>query len=70
MGMQKLVEKGMREFSKVMEMSCILIEALVTGMCTFVKNNQIAPLISMHFTVCKFYIYLKISKGKLFWGHI
>lgn len=55
----------------MIEMFCSLIEALVTWVCTFVKTNQIVPLIYVHFTVCKFYPNLKkISKGKLFWGQI
>lgn len=54
-GNVKLIEGGMREFSKVIKMFCTLIEALVTRVCTFVKTNQIILLISVHFTVCKFY---------------
>lgn len=55
----KLIEGGKREFSQVIKMFCILIEALVTRVCTFVRTNQIIPLISVHFTVCKFYPNLK-----------
>lgn len=59
MGMWELIERGISEFSEVMGMFCILIEALVTGLCTSIKSSQVAPLISVHFTVHKFYHNLK-----------
>lgn len=59
---------GIREFSKVMEMFHILIEVLFTWMCTFVKTNQTVPLISVHFTVCKFYPSLKKSRRENYLG--
>ena len=48
-----------RELSGMMEVFYILFGVLVTGVCTIANTYPIVQFVSVHFTLCEFYVDFK-----------
>lgn len=51
-----LLQGEVRELSGIVEMFCILIRVLISGVCTTANTYLIVHLVSVHFTLCKFHV--------------